>query len=63
MTGLMFKSSEGFYAVLQCPRCKKVIFSNTIYKRGTDGTNYTCCECTEPLTRLDLATERVEIEL
>jgi len=62
MTNLLFKSSEGFYAVLQCPKCKKVIFSTTVYKRGSGGT-YKCCECAEPLTRLDFVTERVEIEL
>jgi len=61
MTNLMFKSMKGLYAVLQCPRCKKVLFSVQAYVDRV--TEYRCCEDGEILMRLDIATERVEIEL
>jgi len=61
-TNLLFKNMTGTnYGVLQCPKCKKVIFLKTVPKRQEKV--YVCCEDGEPLIWLDVETQRIEIEL
>jgi len=71
-TNILFKNMEGDYGVLQCPRCKKLIF----LKQSLEGFSYEiegkkylkqtylCCECGVELKPLwDIETAKVEIEL
>jgi len=59
-TNLMFKNMRNLnYLVLQCPKCGKVIFAQSLPK----DMEYKCCEDGTVLVWLDIKTQRIEIEL
>jgi DNA-directed RNA polymerase subunit RPC12/RpoP len=63
-TNILFKNMDGFYGVLQCPKCRKVIFlKENPPKDQKKYYIYKCCECLENLEWLDIETAKVEIEI
>jgi primosomal protein N' len=63
-TNILFKNMKGFYGVLQCPKCKKVIFiKEPPLKEQRKYFIYKCCECLVDLVWLDVETAKVEIEI
>jgi len=69
---LLFKNMEGLYGVLQCPKCKKLIFlkqsleqlSYEVEGKKYLKQSYLCCECLIKLKPLwDIETAKIEIEL
>jgi len=63
-TNLLFKNMRDFYGVLQCPSCKKVIFTKeNPPKEKRIHIVYQCCECLVDLEWLNIETAKVEIEI
>jgi len=59
-TNILYKNMKGLYFVLQCPKCKKVVFLKEPVKTTEIPM---CCECLVQLKKLDIETAKVEIEL
>jgi len=57
---IMFKNMKGFFYVLQCPKCKKIVFLKEPLEENEIPM---CCECLVKLRKLDIETAKVEIEL
>jgi len=71
-TAILYKNMEGLYGVLQCPKCKKLIFLKESLQQlsiEVEGKKHLtqahlCCECMVELKPLwDIETAKVEIEL
>jgi len=61
LTRISFKNPKGNYMVLQCPRCKKIVFLKALI--GVYSEKWICTTCGVKMKMLDIETQEVEIEV
>jgi len=61
---ILYKNMDSLWGVLQCSRCKKVVFVRNPPAREDRSYNvYKCCECLVDMVWLDVDTAKIEIEV